>query len=191
MATNKTIYNPSELIGKDIDNDFVFLRCSKRGMLSTLTVTEYLNLIGNFYLGGFYWDAGNLIGNNLSAELLLQANENLHVAANFKILGDAEIEVFRNVVFSSAGTVRPSINKNFISTNTTLSIITDTPTVTNYGTAIIRGIIAAGYRNAITSGEAGNSEDGFIIPQGDNILFRLTNQSGTGSRAQIKVQFTL
>lgn len=187
---HKNVFRPVEILGQNFNGDFVFLKCSKIGFLASLKISEYLTSEGKFFIGGYYWDGSNMIANNGSAELLFQSNEIVHLAAVFTILGDAEVEIFRNVTFSNPGTLRLPLNKNFTSPFMTPSIVSDSPSVSNYGTAIMRGLIAAGEKKDASGGEAGNPEDGFIIPDGENILLRLTNLSSNASRAQIKLLFT-
>lgn len=181
----KFLNNPVELLAENSKNDSVLVQCTDNGDLIVASTTEVSVSDGELYNTGYYWDENNQIPNDGNADILLQVNEQLHLSGSVVADGDTEVEFWENVTFSNAGTSLGILNKNRNKPNNISSLFSYAPTITDFGTRIVR-VFSPGGTKEKTFGSAVTGGDGdFILKPAQNYLLRAVNKSNSNERVQI------
>ena len=112
------------------------------------------------------------IANNGTIEVLIQVpvNEGAHFRVVVQAASLSELQIFEGTTFSAAGTTLTPRNRRRSSSNSSVLIITHTPTITDDGTELLKVVIPAG------SG-AGFLEE-IDLDQNTVYLLRATNRGG-------------
>lgn len=187
------IQKPADLFGLAPDGSAQRLICDSLGNLSTVETAHYRIHNGQTYVAGKLWGESTspieLIADNASAEILIQAGEGMHMIADVAAGGDCEIEFCESVTFSDAGTAVTAFNKNRYSTNTSLSTITHTPTITDYGTSIFKSFLPGGAGGNAIGGTDGGFGREMILKSGLDYVIKATNRRGQASHVSIMIEW--
>jgi len=181
------------LYAVDTDGNPRLMQCDLWGNLSVVPHEHYRIHNGQAYFTGALWgeinSPVNPVADNAAVEILVQAKTGMHSIFDISASGDCEIQRFKSVTFSDAGDVMASFNKNEYSTNTTSSIISCAPTVSDYGTELPPIFLPGG-----TGGNAGGGQDGgysreLVMKTGVDYLVRITNRKGQSSSISFNMEW--
>lgn len=167
----------------------IALRCSSDGALITIPYTVEQTHDGRFFFTNFYV-AALASGANLDMLVVTGATTVPHIAVMCDIGAAATLSVYEGVTTSSDGTPLTAFNANRQSTKITTASVTQTPTVTGTGTALL-------LNHYIPGGTTGNSIGGsssdfarvteLLLKTSTKYLFRMTNlgAGATGASMQL------
>ena len=124
-----------------------------------------------------------ILADTASLEVMIRVVGGAHMVVRLEHEGDATFEGFENVLTSADGVAVAAVNRNRFSANTADSSVFSGPTITGDGTKLAEQLLLGG-----SGGKAQSAEGSFflewLLSPGD-YLIRLTNNSGTASRAQV------
>lgn len=111
-----------------------------------------------------------------SIEMLVQvdAGQSAHALINLETTGDATYELYEGTTFSAAGTAIDATNRNRESTNTAVTVVTHSPTVTDAGTRIDYHLRPGG-GGPHAGGGSGMLYKEWVLRPGTAYLLRMTN----------------
>ena len=140
---------------------------------------------------GVFFSAGvndPALGNGASIEILFRVVGGAHTVIRLDHEGNATFESFEDMTSTDDGSSVSAFNRNRFSSNVPNSLVFSGPTITLDGTPLPEQLLIGG-----TGGKASGVQGSFflewILAPGDHLL-RLTNDSGTDSRAQVLLDWS-
>lgn len=131
------------------------------------------------------------VANGSNIEVLVQAHASydVHLYVNVSAGGDSQFDYFRDITFTTEGTVLTPINHNTNYADGANCTVSHTPTGGVYGTSKWPQYFPGG-----TAGQSPGvidlvSTEQMVLKAGTNALFRLTNQAGTAQTLNIAISF--
>lgn len=122
---------------------------------------------------GEMYDVCELISLGLGATrnyLITTGIKSVHFKYDVTADGKGNVTLYEDTTTSSAGTSMSELNRNRISTNTAITVVTHTPTITGDGTMLCQELFGSSNK----SGGEARSENEWILKKNSKYMIRIT-----------------
>jgi len=109
------------------------------------------------------------------------------IAIECSSLGSGWMDCYRNTTITASGTTLTPINLNFSSTNNSIANIEYGGTYDITGATLVHETVLPGGSKVRAIGSVAEIGESVIIPNGYDLLVRLTNKSGTATDMSIRI----
>lgn len=128
---------------------------------------------------------------NISVLMQVPASMSCHVSYIVRAGGDAEVILYEAPTFSNAGSALTAYDRNRITANESLTVLTTGPTVSDTGTLLESQFIPGGTAGflSFSPGSEGSMFKEYVLKPGEDYLLRAFNRSGGAAPMNVQVDF--
>lgn len=149
---------------------------------NNLTGRQKALIDGKIFCGGYVFSA---VANAAAVQARIKGGANAAlVDVIVTAAGKALVQPYKDTTYTADGTSIPLNNRNLGSSNLATASAFYTPTVNALGTAcaptLVEGAVGTG-AGGVRVGAESADDFGFLLPNGHDVLFTITNNSGAAS----------